>query len=66
MTLTLEEMITNAILTPHKRFTHITWQQEEYLYWHVDNTVSCFKNEENICENLSEYATIKKGWIEWK
>lgn len=62
--LTLEEMIVNAVLNPHKKFRHRYWRANEYVYWSQKSNTHHFRDEEDDLFELWEYSTYLDGWKE--
>ena len=62
MTLTLEEMITNAINNPDKKFRYNKWDINEYIYW--DNNKHHFIDEADYIYIIDDIVP-HTGWIEF-
>ncbi len=60
--LTLEEMIVDAIMNPNKRFTHRDWNPDEYIYW--CSVYHRFRGESEN-EDINDYSTMLKGWKDY-
>lgn len=65
-TLKLEEMIVNAVLNPNKKFTHIYWKPNEYIYWSKSTSCGCFMDERGAVIDLFDFATALTGWEDFK
>jgi hypothetical protein len=64
MSLKIDEMIVNTVLNGTK-YRHISWNKEEYIYWCRNNDTHIFRNELNEPEDINDFATELKGWVEY-
>lgn len=65
-TLTIEEMIVNAILNPGTKYTMEHWEEYEYIMWDKTFGVHCFIDEDKNSVDLTHFATDRDGWITFK